>query len=146
MHSSRMRTVRSSSRLSRGGVCLSACWDSNPPPGTRHPRDQAPPQDRAHPPLPRGQTGTCKNITFATSLRTVIKFNARRRKINDLHLLRTLRITSSNAVKPSDRHNGKEHKPLSTNLPACTDRYIFVAAIPGDVTSMTTKCVSTEFM
>ena len=27
MHSSRMRTVRSSSRLPGGGVCPSACWD-----------------------------------------------------------------------------------------------------------------------
>ena len=52
MHSSRMCTVRSSSRLSRG-VCLSACWDTNPPgtrpppktrhpPGTRHPRGADP--------------------------------------------------------------------------------------------------------
>ena len=31
MHSSRMRTIRSSSRLLRGGVCLSACWDTHPP-------------------------------------------------------------------------------------------------------------------
>ena len=30
MHSTRMRTARSSSRLLEGGVCLSACWD--PPP------------------------------------------------------------------------------------------------------------------
>ena len=49
MHSSRMPTIRSSSHLSRGeGLCLSACWDTNPPgPGTpsgsRPPRDQAPP-------------------------------------------------------------------------------------------------------
>ena len=76
MHSSRMRTVRSSSRLS-GGVFLSACWDTTTPPG-RHPPpswrqpppDQAPPGSR-HPPC--GQTHACKNITFATSLRTVIK-------------------------------------------------------------------------
>ena len=37
MHSSRMRTARSSSRLLPGGVCLSACWDTSPrawrPPG-----------------------------------------------------------------------------------------------------------------
>ena len=49
--------------VSPGGVCLSACWDTNPPgadpPRTRHP--------------PCGQTHTCKNITFATSLRTVIR-------------------------------------------------------------------------
>ena len=32
MHSSRMRTGRSSSRL-LGGVCLSACWDRSTPPG-----------------------------------------------------------------------------------------------------------------
>ena len=33
----------------RGGVCLSACWDT--PPWTRHPPDQAPPQTR-HPTPP----------------------------------------------------------------------------------------------
>ena len=32
MHSSRMRTSRSSSHL-LGGVCLSECWDTHPPPG-----------------------------------------------------------------------------------------------------------------
>ena len=98
MHSSGMRTVRSSSRLSRG-VCLSACWDTPPradPPGPGTPRckacwdttcnacwDSTHPQDllqgmlgyhlqgmlEYHP--PGGQTHTCKNITFATSLRTV---------------------------------------------------------------------------
>ena len=30
MHSSRMRTARSSSRL-LGGVCLITCWDTSPP-------------------------------------------------------------------------------------------------------------------
>ena len=30
MYSSRMRTARSSS-CPRGGVCLSACWDTQPP-------------------------------------------------------------------------------------------------------------------
>ena len=30
MHSSRMHTARSSSRLLGGGVCLSACWDTPP--------------------------------------------------------------------------------------------------------------------
>ena len=56
MHSSRMRTVRSSGHLSRrgGGFCLSACWDTNPPgagipqeqtpPGADHPRDLASPR------------------------------------------------------------------------------------------------------
>ena len=104
MHSSRMHTVRSSGRVSRGG----AFWDTTPqdqapPPGrpnsfgTRHlprtrlPRtrlppepgtplgpgtphqDQAPPyQDQAPPTPPVNRiTDTCKNITFATSLRTV---------------------------------------------------------------------------
>ena len=49
--------------LFTGVVCLSACWDSNPPPKTRHPprpgtppkpgtpQDQAPPKTR-HPPKP----------------------------------------------------------------------------------------------
>ena len=40
--------------LSTGGegVCLSACWDTSPPPGPgRHPRDQAdPPRPGRHPP------------------------------------------------------------------------------------------------
>ena len=104
MHSSGMRTVRSSSRLSLGGICLSACWDTTPRLGTPRPgtpQDQAPlhgpgtPLDQAPPrsrppgpgtPLeadtprdqapsrsrpPCGQTDTCKNITFATSLGTV---------------------------------------------------------------------------
>ena len=31
MHSSRMRTARSSSRLLGGRVCLSACWDTHRP-------------------------------------------------------------------------------------------------------------------
>ena len=55
--------------LFTGGVCLSACWDTNPPweqtpqsrppgsrhppgadtPGTRHPQEQTPPQDQTHP-------------------------------------------------------------------------------------------------
>ena len=97
MHSSRIRTVRSSSRLSRGRGGLPQCmlgyqpphpWSR--PPGSRPPRDQTPPRSRhpwsRHPPgtrLPRGQnpsphplgdrmTDTCKNITFTTSLRTVI--------------------------------------------------------------------------
>ena len=33
MHSSRMHTARSSSRL-MGGVCLSACWDTHTTPGS----------------------------------------------------------------------------------------------------------------
>ena len=58
MHSSRMRTVRSSSRLSRGGLCLSACWDTTPPgaetpPWSRPPRADTRPQDQAHTPQSR---------------------------------------------------------------------------------------------
>ena len=111
--------------ISPGGVCLSACWDTNPskqtpqeqtpppeqtpqsrhppgadpseqtpsipqsrppradtlrgadtppeqmPPKSRHsPREQTPPQSR-HSPVDK-MTDTCKNITFATSLQTVI--------------------------------------------------------------------------
>ena len=76
MHSSRMRTVRSSGCIS-GGVCLllgggvcfwggclflggvsiPACTEADTP----------------SPPTPCGQTDACKNITFATSLRTVTK-------------------------------------------------------------------------
>ena len=33
MHSSRMHTTHSSSNLLGEGVCLSACWDTNPPLG-----------------------------------------------------------------------------------------------------------------
>ena len=89
MHSSRMRTVHSSSRLFRGD--LPQCMLGYPPgadtppnqapaPRVVTPRDQAPPRkqtlrDQAppwtrHPPC--GQTDTCKNIAFVTSLRTVI--------------------------------------------------------------------------
>ena len=70
MHSSRMPTIRSSSHLSRGEGSASVHagiptpQDQAPPLGADPPRDQAPP--------PRGQTHTCKNITFATSLRTII--------------------------------------------------------------------------
>ena len=70
-------------------VCLSACWDTNPPgPGTprtrntpweQTPPDQTllweqtprPPPPRREPTPPFGQTDACKNITIATSLRTV---------------------------------------------------------------------------
>ena len=88
MHSSRMRTIRSSSHLPLGGICLSACWDTNPPPpgqtppGSRHttlgpgpPRSRYSPLGPDHPPQdqtpPCGQTHACENITFATSLRSV---------------------------------------------------------------------------
>ena len=51
MHSSRMRTVHCSSRLlGRGGACLSACWDTHPPPGWAW---RPPPQDQT-PQLPPG--------------------------------------------------------------------------------------------
>ena len=69
MHSSRMRTVHSSSRLFLGG--LPQCMLGYQPQGQTTPflgagtyRDQAPHR-------PCGQTHACKNITFATSLRTV---------------------------------------------------------------------------
>ena len=85
MHSSRMRTVRSSSRLSRGGLpqCRADTPRSRHPPGTRpdtpagsrHPPEQTPPEQTpppgTRPDPPCGQTDACKNITFATSLRTV---------------------------------------------------------------------------
>ena len=46
---------------SRGGVCLSACWDTTPPrtrhPRCRHPPEQTPPRTR-HPPRSRHPPGT----------------------------------------------------------------------------------------
>ena len=70
MHSSRMRTVRSSSRL-LGGVCLSACWDTHTPgPGPGHP----PPWQTPPGPLwTEFLTHTCENIAFPQlRLRTVM--------------------------------------------------------------------------
>ena len=79
MHSRRMRTIRSSNRLSRGwggvGGCLPQCMlgyqpplEQAPLPREQTPRDQAAPRSRHS---PRGQTHACENITFETSLRTV---------------------------------------------------------------------------
>ena len=85
MHSSGIRTVRSSSRLSQGAGSASVhagipapSWEQTPLEQTPLP-DQAPPGDLLqgmlgyHPP-PGVQTHTCKNIIFATSLRTVKTF------------------------------------------------------------------------
>ena len=87
MHSSRMCTVRSSSCLSRGGLPQRMLgyhhppgsrppWTRHPPgsrhPPTRHPPLGADPPDQATTPPPERMTDTCKNITFATSLRTVM--------------------------------------------------------------------------
>ena len=103
MHSSRMRTVRSSDRISGGGGCLlwgvSApggylLWGVSAPGGVSALGGSAPGGVcsrgcllwggvcsqggvvsqhalRQTPPPPCGQTDACKNITFATSLRTV---------------------------------------------------------------------------
>ena len=103
VHSSGMRTVCSSSCLSRGGG-LSQCMLGYQPPREQTPLEQAPPGpgtpletccktcrdttcnacwDSTPPgdllqgmlgyhPRHCGQTHTCKNITFATSLQTVI--------------------------------------------------------------------------
>ena len=62
MHSSRMHTVRNSCRLLGGGGCLvlGGVWSGGVV--SQHALRQTPPY---------GQTDTCKNITFATSLRTV---------------------------------------------------------------------------
>ena len=74
MHSSRMRTVRSSSRL-LGGVCLSACWDTPlqawtwTPPGPGHPLGLG----LDTPAHVNRMTDRCKNITIPQlRLRTVI--------------------------------------------------------------------------
>ena len=103
MHSSRMRTVRSSGR----GVCLGACWDtplprlgldppqawawrplsgqtSQPPPPVWAWR---PPPDPPTSPMGMGletspvdrMTDTCKNITFPTSFVDGNKSNCARR-------------------------------------------------------------------
>ena len=88
MHSSRMHTVRSSSHLSQGGSASVHAGIPTPrdqaPPRTKppnHPQDQTP-RTRTPPgpgthlrdqAPPCGQTHACENITFATSLRTVIK-------------------------------------------------------------------------
>ena len=81
MHSSRMRTVRNSSRL-RGVYLVPAgdVWGAGGVPG---------PGEGVYlvgggtcpgtPTPPCGQTHTCKNITFATSLRTV-KINIKKFK------------------------------------------------------------------
>ena len=70
MHSSRMPTVRNSSRLLGGGLSapggVSVPGGGMPAPGGWYPCTEADPP-------PHGQTDRCKNITFATSLRTVIK-------------------------------------------------------------------------
>ena len=71
MHSSRMRTVRRSSRLlgGGGGGGIPSCTEADPP------MDR---QDR------------CKNITFATSLRMVIKGLYRANLINTSNAIRIL--------------------------------------------------------
>ena len=80
MHSSRMRTIRSGSRLSggggasrggaSGGVC--ATWKGVLPGGVCFlGRCGIPACTEADSPVNR-MTDRCKNITFATSLRTVI--------------------------------------------------------------------------
>ena len=53
-------------------LTCNACWDSTPPwrPAARH--AGITPERHAGLPPPCGQTHTCKNITFATSLRTAI--------------------------------------------------------------------------
>ena len=83
-----MRTVRSSGRLGGGGCLLlgvcsgggSAQGGGSAPGGVSAPGGgvSAPGGGgvshhalRQTPPPPRGQTDSCKNITFATSLRTV---------------------------------------------------------------------------
>ena len=90
MHFSRMHTVRNSSRLLLGGRRSPHPPSrhprirhppSSPPPPAADPQEQAPPTARhavippavyagIAPPQDR-MTDTCKNITFATSLRTV---------------------------------------------------------------------------
>ena len=62
MHSSRMRTVRSSSRPGEGGLHQAPLWtrhtpSGSDPPRTRHPRDR-------HPPPVDRMTDRCKHITL----------------------------------------------------------------------------------
>ena len=67
MHSSRMCTVRNSSRLLSGGGSPHTPPRAGTLPGT----DTHPPLAEQTPPVNR-ITDTCKNIAFATLLRTVI--------------------------------------------------------------------------
>ena len=73
MHSSRMCTVHNSSRLPGGSASVHAGIPppDQAPPGADPPSRADPPGTR-HPHPPPGQTDRCRNITFATSLRTVI--------------------------------------------------------------------------
>ena len=55
--------------LSTGGVCLSACWDTPPPPGedplgSRHPQEQTPPWSRP----PPNHTATAADGTHPTGM------------------------------------------------------------------------------
>ena len=96
MHSSRMRTVRSSGRLSRGVYVPGGCllWGVSAPGRVSAARGVCswgdvcsvgvsalgggiPACIKADTPIPLcGQTDACKNITFATSLRTVNIFQS----------------------------------------------------------------------
>ena len=78
MHSSRMRTVRNSSRLLRGVPALGGAWSGGggrmPGPwgGACYGEGGIPACTEADPPpLVNRMTDRCKNIIFATSLRTV---------------------------------------------------------------------------
>ena len=126
MHSSRMRTVRSSGRLSRGCVCSrGVCFGGVSVPGgvssqgrvcsggcllrgvsapdgcllrgvvSQHALRQTPP------PHPCGQTDACKNITFATSLRTVtIQHTARLKTIRASISVATTRCCFQEEIAP----------------------------------------------
>ena len=94
MHSSRMRTVRNSSRLPGGCTCRGV--------------GRYPPPSRYTPPWTEWLTDRCKNITFTTSFRTV--------KIVKL-LLTNLHIHSKKVVQIQTKsdavgHNVDKHSCL----------------------------------
>ena len=107
-----MRTVRNSSRLLSGAGSPQPPGAGTPlPPAARH--AGIPPAGIANPPPVDRMTDTCKNITFATSLRTVMM-------VRFVHYCSQYYYTDNGAfLKPS------RHKPtcyLYNQIRACRNR------------------------
>ena len=96
------------------GPCTPHPWDHAPRCDHAHPQDHATPPDHAPPTRdhapPRGQTDTCKNITFATSLQTV--------NITRIHSSRMCTVHSSSCL-------------LGRCLPQCMLGYTSLNPRPG---------------